>query len=140
MLRAYSKNITGTANTGIEFDTNKILTNTSVTHTEGSANIVVRTPGYYAVTVSSSFKAATTSTTEDTQATSTDISLQLFANGIAIPDALASDTVSSNVESISFSTIIKATPGTFGSNVTLTVVPTADIDISNIAIGINRIA
>lgn len=134
MLRAYSNNITGTSGSGIVFNTNKILTNNSVVHHEGSANITVRAPGFYAVNLDASF-------TTPSSASAGVVSLQLFADNVAIPDAIITATVTPG-EYIngSFSTIIKAAPGSFNSNVKLTVVPTADIEVSSIAIGINRLA
>lgn len=131
MLRTYSKNISGTASTPIVFNTNKILTNNSVSHTAGSSNITINTPGYYNVTVDSSITIGTTGT----------VSVQLFADGVAIPDAIFTiNSTAGEYSAATFSTIVKATPGIMGEKVTLTVVPTADITISNIDLGINRLA
>lgn len=131
MLRTYSKNISGTANNPIVFNTNKILTNKSVSHSAGSSNISINTPGYYAVTLDSSLTIGTTGT----------VSLQLFADGVAIPDAIFTiNSTAGEYSAATFSTIIKATPGNAGQSVNLTVVPTADITISNIDLGINRLA
>lgn len=131
MLRTYSKNISGTASTPIVFNTNKILTNNSVSHTAGSSNITINTPGYYNVTVDSSITIGTTGT----------VSVQLFADGVAIPDAIFTiNSTAGEYSAATFSTIVKATPGIMGEKVTLTVVPTANITISNIDLGINRLA
>ena len=131
MLRTYSKNISGTASTPIVFNTNKILTNNSVSHTGGSSNITINTPGYYNVTVDSSITIGTTGT----------VSVQLFADGVAIPDAIFTiNSTAGEYSAATFSTIVKATPGIMGEKVTLTVVSTADITISNIDLGINRLA
>lgn len=131
MLRTYSKNISGTANTPIVFNNNKILTNNSVSHTAGSSNITINTPGYYNVTLDSSITIGTTGT----------VSVQLFADGVAIPDAIYTiNSTAGEYSAATFSTIVKATPGRIGEQVNLTVVPTADITISNIDLGINRLA
>lgn len=131
MLRTYSKNITATANAAIPFNTNKILTNNSVSHTAGSSNIVINAPGYYAVNLSLSGTIGTTGPA----------TVQLYADNVAIPDALIDNTFTASENSdVSFSTIIKATPGLAGKTVTLTVVPSAELTVSSIALGINRLA
>ena len=68
-------------------------------------------------------------------------SIQLYADGVAIPDAIITTTiVADSYSDCSFTTIIKANRGNLTENVTLTVVPTADLTISNIALGVNRVA
>ena len=131
MLRTYSNSISVTSGNAIPLNKNKILTNTSISHAEGSSSIVVNSPGYYLITVD-------TSSTIDTTGTA---SIQLYANGTAIPDAIITENLTaSEYSSGSFSTIIKATPGLYGQKVTLTIVPTANLTISSIAVGINRLA
>lgn len=131
MIRTYSSNISVAANTAIPFNTNKILTGNTISHSAGSSNIVVRTPGYYSVTLDVSGTIDTTGP----------VVIQLFANGIAIPDALIKTTYTANTDTDnSFTTTIKATPGAEGETVTLTVVPTAAITVNNIALGMNRLA
>ena len=131
MLRAYSNNITAVANQPIVFNTDKLDTDSSIVHTGGSANILVRRSGYFEVNLTIS---ATTAT-----AVTDPISIQLFANGVAIPDAIATATFTQDSYSnLSFDTIIRANPGMLGQTVTLTVVPTNDLTISNISIGIIR--
>lgn len=131
MLSTYSKNISATANTAIPFNVNKILTNTSVSHSPGSSNIVINTAGYYFITLDTSMTIGTTGVT----------SIQLYADGTAIPDAMIIDNLTAGEYSnSSFSTIIKATPGMIGQSVNLTVIPTADLTISNIALSVNRLA
>ena len=131
MLRTYSNSISVTSGNAIPLNKNKILTNTSISHAEGSSSIVVNSPGYYLITVD-------TSSTIDTTGTA---SIQLYADGTAIPDAIITENLTaSEYSSGSFSTIIKATPGLHGQKVTLTIVPTANLTISSIAVGINRLA
>lgn len=131
MLRTYSKTISATTGNPIVFNTNKILTNNSVSHSAGSSDISVNSPGYYFVTLDLSATIGTTG----------EASVQLFADGVAIPDAIITSnfTAGSNTDT-SFSTIVKATPGLNGQKVTLTVVPTADLTITSIALGVNRLA
>lgn len=130
MLQAYSNNISGTANTAVVFSTNKINTNKNITHNTNSADILINTPGFYKVTIDASYSAADAGL----------VSLQLFANNVAIEDAISSITVvaSSLVNGV-ISTIIKANPGIPNQSITLNVKPTADITISNINISINRL-
>lgn len=130
MLRTYSKSITATANTAIPFNTDKINIGNSVTH-PSATNINVNRQGYYMVTLDVSYTSGTVGLS----------SIQLFADGVAIPDAIITDTiVADSYNNSSFTTIIRANRGDFANNVTLTVVPTTDITISNIALGVNRIA
>lgn len=129
MLRTYSKNITTTANTPIPFNVDKINIGSSVKHPT-STNINVDRPGYYIVTLDVSFTGTAGLT-----------SIQLYADGVAIPDAIITTTiVADSYSDCSFTTIIKANRGNLTENVTLTVVPTADLTISNIALGVNRVA
>ena len=131
MLRAYSNNITAVANQPIVFNTDKLDTDSSIVHTSGSANILVQRSGYFEVNLTISATTATVVTDP--------ISIQLFANGVAIPDAIATATFTQDSYSnLSFDTIIRANPGMLGQTVTLTVVPTNDLTISNISIGIIR--
>lgn len=107
------------------------MTNNSVSHTAGSSNIVINAPGYYAVNLDLSGTIGTTGAA----------TIQLYADGVAIPDALINNTFTASENSdVSFSTIIKATPGSVGKTVTLTVVPSAELIVSSIALGINRLA
>ena len=129
MLRTYSKNITTTANTAIPFNTDKINISNSIKHPTAT-NITVNRQGYYMVTLDISFTGTAGLT-----------SIQLYADGVAIPDAIITQTVTADSYSdCSFTTIIKANKGNFAENVTLTVVPTADLTISSVALGVNRVA
>lgn len=129
MLRTYSKNITVTANTAIPFNVKKIDIGNSIEHPT-TTNITVNKAGYYMVTLDISFTGAAGLS-----------SIQLYADGVAIPDAIITQTlVADSYSNCSFTTIIKAKPGTYNSSVTLTIVPTTDITISNVALGVNRVA
>lgn len=132
MLRAYSKNIQVDANNAIPFNTDKFDVGTNIGHTAGSSDIIIRNPGFYEVNLDISF----TTTEEVTDP----VSIQLYANGVAIPDAIITTSVSSTTTYVnsSFNTIIKALPGIPYSNVTLTIVPTNAISISSVTIGIDR--
>ena len=84
--------------------------------------------GYYTVTLDASFTG-----------TAGLASIQLYADGVAIPDAIITETVvADSYSNASFTTLIKANGGNFGENVTLTVVPTANLTISSIALGVTR--
>lgn len=130
MLRTYSKSITATANTAIPFNTDKINIGTAVKH-PNATNINVNRPGFYMVTLDVSFTSSTAGLS----------SIQLYADGVAIPDAIITETiVADSYNNSSFTTIIQANRGNFAENVTLTVMPTTNITISNIALGVNKIA
>ena len=132
MLRAYSKDIQVDANTPIPFNTDKFDVGPNVSHTAGNSNITVNRPGFYEVDLDISFT---------TQETVTDpVTIQLFANGVAIPDAIIETSVTSNttIRNCSFNTIIRALPGVPYQNVTLTVIPNTAITISSVAIGIDQ--
>ena len=127
MLRTYSKNITATANTAIPFNTDKINVGSSIKHPT-STNITINRPGYYLVTLDISYTGEAGLTT-----------IQLYADGVAIPDAVINATiVADSYNDNSFTTIIKANKGNIGENVTLTVVPTTALTISSVALGVSR--
>lgn len=129
MLRTYSNTITATSGNAIVFNTNKILTRSDVSHTANSSNIVVNNPGYYLVTLNLSSTIGTTG----------EVSIQLYADGVAIPDAIITTNMTAGeYTNGTFNTIIKASPGSTNQTVTLTVVPTADLTIANISFGINK--
>jgi len=128
MLRTYSNNITSTASEPIVFNINKFNTSLDILHTSGSGNIIVQTPGYYEVNL-------------DISATGTagPAVIQLYADGVAIPDAIISTTLVADTDTnSSFNTTIRARAGLPGQTVNLTVVPTVDLTISNISLGIDR--
>lgn len=132
MLRAYSKDIEVAANAAIPFNTVKFDVGNNISHTAGSSNIIVRSPGFYEV----NFDISCTTLAEETDP----VTIQLYANGVAIPDAIITTTISSTtaVENCSFNTIIRALPGVPFQSVTLTVVPSAGISILTAAIGIDQ--
>ena len=67
--------------------------------------------------------------------------IQLYADGVAIPDAVIIQTlVADSNSNVSFSTILRARPGAFDDDVTLTIVPNADLTITSTAFGINKVA
>ena len=130
MLRAYSKNIAVNANSAIPFNVDKISVGNSVEHPTASS-IVVKKPGYYMVTFDASLSAAVDGL----------VTIQLFANGTAIPDAVIVETLTTgNTANVSFTTIIRALPGVVDDDVTLTVVPNEALTLTSTAIGVNKVA
>lgn len=132
MLRAYSKNIDVTANTPIPFNVDKFDIGSNIGHTSGSNSIVIRNSGYYEVNLDIAFTTAEAPTTQP-------VTIQLYADGVAIPDAIIMTNVTATeVVNSSFNTIIRATRGLPSQTVSLTVIPSNDITISSVAIGIDQ--
>lgn len=132
MLRAYSKNIDVTANTPIPFNVDKFDIGNNIGHTSGSSSIVIRNSGYYEVNLDIAFTTAEAPTTQP-------VTIQLYADGVAIPDAIIMTNVTATeVVNSSFNTIIRATRGLPSQTVSLTVIPSNDITISSVAIGIDQ--
>ena len=132
MLRAYSKNIDVTANTPIPFNVDKFDIGNNIGHTSGSGSIVIRNSGYYEVNLDIAFTTAVAPTTQP-------VTIQLYADGVAIPDAIIMTNVTATeVVNSSFNTIIRATRGLPSQTVSLTVIPSNDITISSVAIGIDQ--
>lgn len=132
MLRAYSKNIDVTANTPIPFNVDKFDIGNNIGHTSGSSSIVIRNSGYYEVNLDIAFTTAEAPTTQP-------VAIQLYADGVAIPDAIIMTNVTATeVVNSSFNTIIRATRGLPSQTVSLTVIPSNDITISSVAIGIDQ--
>ena len=132
MLRAYSKNIEVTANTPIPFNTDKFDVGNNLGHTAGSSSIVIRNAGFYEVNLDIAFTTAEAPTTQP-------VTIQLYADGVAIPDAIIMTNVTATeIVNCSFNTIIRATRGYPSQTVNLTVVPSNDITISSVAIGIDQ--
>ena len=132
MLRAYSKNIEVEANTPIPFNMDKFDVGTNIGHTSGSGSIIIRNSGYYEVNLDIAFTTAEAPTTQP-------VTIQLYADGVAIPDAIIMTNVTaSEVVNASFNTIIKATRGFPSQTVSLTVIPSNDITISSVAIGVDQ--
>ena len=132
MLRAYSKNIDVTAGSAIPFNTDKFDIGNNIVHSAGSSSIEIRSAGYYEVNFDIAFTTAEAPTTQP-------VSIQLFANGTAIPDAIISTNVTATeIVNCSFNTIIRANMGLPSQTVSLTIVPTNDISITSVAIGIDQ--
>lgn len=132
MLRAYSKNIEVTANSAIPFNVDKFDIGNNIGHTAGSSSITVRNAGFYEVNLDIAFTTAVAPTTQP-------VTIQLYADGVAIPDAIIETNVTATeVVNASFNTIIGATRGFPSQTVSLTVVPSNDITISSVAIGIDQ--
>ena len=132
MLRAYSKDITVAANTAIPFNVDKFDIGNNIGHQAGSGNIIIRSPGYYEINFDISFTT--------TEAATGPVTIQLYANGAAIPDAIITTTVASTDTTVdcSFNSILLATPGIPFQTIVLTIVPTVDIAISTAAVGIDQ--
>ena len=84
------------------FDTNRVFTGCTVSHTPGTTTFTLNKPGYYYVTFNTTF-----TTTETGDAT-----VELRNGGIAIPGASASATITTigNVKSLAFATIVRVLP------------------------------
>lgn len=84
------------------FDTNRVVTGCTVGHTPGSSTFTLNKPGYYYVTFNTTF------TTEATG----EATVELRNNGVAIPGADGSETVTTagDVKSIAFTTIVRVPP------------------------------
>lgn len=132
MLRAYSKNINVTANTAIPFNVDKFDVGSNIGHTSGSGSITIRNAGYYEVNLDIAFTTAEAPTTQP-------VTIQLYADGVAIPDAvIITNVTATEVVNASFNTIIRAISGFPSQTVSLTVIPSNDITISSVAIGIDQ--
>ena len=132
MLRAYSTNITATANEPIVFNINKFNTDASISHGSNSSNINIERPGYFRINFDLS------ATVPD--ATADPVIVQLYANGNPLPDALLQQNFTNgSYTATSFETIIQANPGMPGQSVTLTVIPNATLTIFKTAIDVDRV-
>lgn len=100
------------------FDTNRVVTGCTVGHTPGSPAFILTKPGYYYVTFNTTF---------DTTAAG-DVSVELQRNGVAVPGAEGTETVTTvgDTHSISFATIIRVLPScsVIDNTTTLTFVAT----------------
>ena len=100
LLSAYSTpSAPGTNNTALLFDQNSTTVGTSITHTAGSSDFSITTPGLYAVAFHGNIAPASG---VDFPLT---INLALELNGTAVPGALTSHTfhTSSDTATLSFS-------------------------------------
>lgn len=132
MLRAYSKNIEVKADIAIPFNVDKFDVSNNIGHTSGSSSIVIRNSGFYQVNFDIAFTTAEAPTTQP-------VTIQLYADGVAIPDAvILTNVTATEVVNASFSTIIGAKRGFPSQTVSLTVIPSNDITISSVAIGVDQ--
>lgn len=132
MLRAYSKNISVAANNPIPFNIDKFDIRNNIGHIAGSNSITIRNSGYYEVNLDIAFTTAETPATQP-------VTIQLYADGVAIPDAvIMTNVTATEIVNASFNTIIGAKRGFPSQTVSLTVVPSNDITISSVAIGIDE--
>lgn len=132
MLRAYSKNIEVTAGNPIPFNIDKFDIGMNIGHNAGSGNIVIRSSGFYEINLDIAFTTAVAPTTQP-------VTIQLYADGVAIPDAvIMTNVTATEVVNASFNTIIRAERGFPSQTVNLTVIPSNDITISSVAIGVDQ--
>ena len=116
------------------FDTNRIVTGCTVSHTPGAAVITLNKPGYYYVTFNTTF-----TTTEIGDAT-----VELQNGGVLVPGAIGTETISTagDSKSISFTTIVKVSPSCcmIDNTAKLTFVATGiALDATTAAVNITKI-
>ena len=135
MISTYNSN-TQTVEVGSAyvFDTNRVVTGCTVGHTPGSTTFNLTKPGYYYVTFNTTF----------TTAAAGDAVVELRNNGVAVPGATGSETVTTigDSKSISFSTIVKVLPScaVVDNTVTLTFVATGiELEASTAAVSITKL-
>lgn len=122
-------------NEAITFNNNFIQTGCTVTHSAGSATFALNKPGFYFVTFNGI--AATEA--------AGDITVQLQQNGVNVPSALttaSSTTALTDIENLSFSTIIQVKPSccAVDNNVNLTLVNTGvPATFSNVNVVITKL-
>lgn len=132
MLRAYSKNIVVNAGNAIPFNVNKIDVGNHIGHSAGSSSIIIRDAGFYEVDFDIAFTTSVAPTEQP-------VTIQLYADGVAIPDAIiATNVTATEVTNASFTTVIAASRGFPSQTVSLTVVPSNDITITSVAIGVDQ--
>lgn len=104
MINSYTST---TQNVGVNipliFNTNKIKTGCTVTHSEGSSTFSLNKPGFYFVTLK-----AIGSTT----ATTGNLTIQMYQNGVAVVDAISteSSTATTDISTLNFATIVQVKP------------------------------
>lgn len=138
MVNSYTNtNLAVSTNEALNFNINSVKTGCTVTHSPGSTTFSLNKPGFYFVTFNGVGAA--------TGATVGSIVVQLQQNGINIPGALASATSTTaltDVESLSFSTIIQVKPSccAVDNNVNLTFVNTGiPTTFSNVNVVITKL-
>ena len=100
LLSAYSTpSAPGSNNQPLIFDQNAVTVGSSISHTAGSGNFTINTPGLYTVSFHGNISPVSCGTFPVT------VTLFLTANGTAVPGALASHTfhTSSDTATLSFS-------------------------------------
>ena len=123
-------------NEAITFNNNSVQTGCTVTHSAGSATFALNKPGFYFVTFNGIAAA--------TEAIG-DVTVQLQQNGVNVPGALTTSaltTALTDIESLSFSTIIQVKPSccAVDNNVNLTLVNTGvPATFSNVNIVITKL-
>ena len=104
-LEAYTNTSqTLTANTPISLASGSVSTGCSIRFTPGSTTISLKNPGLYLVTFDGI--AANSTTTSD------DVTIQMFKNGVATPDAFSSSTSASSTDlvSLAFTKLVRVDP------------------------------
>jgi hypothetical protein len=84
------------------FDTNRIATGCTVGHVVGTPAFVLTKPGYYYVSFNTTFTSQTTG----------DATVSLLKDGVAIPGATGTQTISTagDITSVAFASIVKVLP------------------------------
>lgn len=137
MINSYTNtSLAVITNEAITFNNNSVQTGCTVTHLAGSATFALNKPGFYFVTFNG--VAAATGAVGD-------ITVQLQQNGINVSGALTtatSTTALTDIESLSFSTIIQVKPSccAVDNNVNLTLVNTGvPATFSNVNVVITKL-
>lgn len=138
MINSYTNtSLAVLTNETLNFNINSIKTGCTVTHSPGSTTFSLNKPGFYFVTFNGVGAATDTPVGN--------IIVQLQQNGVNVPGALtsaASTTALTDVESLSFSTIIQVKPSccAVDNNVNLTFVNTGiPTTFSNINVAITKL-
>lgn len=132
MISSYSLSDQTVAIDGLlSFDTSRVSTGCTVTHTDGTPSFTLTRPGYYYLT----FNATITNTAAG------NVTAKLLNGGEAVPGAEASTTVAATTDehSIGFATIIRVLPSccAIDNTTTLTIANTgiaANYSVTNINI------
>lgn len=138
VLDAYTNSTqTAIAQGNIIFNNNNVLTGCSISHAAGSGSIQINKPGLYLVEFN--IDASTTSTSGGT------ITLQLYNNGVLIPGAETTSTVTSNtqINTMNFSKVIQVlgSCGCVNNQANLTVANiNSEITYSNTNIDVIKLA
>jgi hypothetical protein len=135
MISAYNSTTqTINPNEAFVFDTNRILTGCTVSHTPGTSVFTLNKSGYYYVTFNTTFTTETTG----------EATVELKNGNVTLAGAIGTETITTagDTKSISFSTIIKVLPSccTIDNTVNITLVATGvAITASTAAIEITKL-